>query len=506
MSKILNNITAVFEKFSENVAYQVADSVYTYNDFEKRIVTIQRYLVNDELKNEFYIGIEASEIASFETYCQIFACIFTGKCFVPTNLNYPKERIEFLLDNTGIKTVLTHSESPKFNSEFTKHNNVQFINTQLFETDSVSKLDLKDYPEDNHAYILFTSGSTGFPKGVPITRGNLFTFAETFQSFGHKVDESDRFIQMFDYTFDLSIFCCFMPALYGASVHPVSSKGVKLSNTFNVLLDNKITYALLVPAFLSFLKPYYEEIELPHMRYLLFAGEAMPNELTYQFSKCVPNSKILNYYGPTEATIFCTGYEWKEELRGHKHHNGGVTIGKIFPKMYGIILNEKNKLIQNDEIGELCVSGDQLTPGYFKNEEKNKESFFAFEHQGQLLRFYRTGDLTYYDQDGDIMYCGRKDHQVKIQGFRVELGEIEFNIRKIIMHDEAVVLAMTSSNSNTELHVFIVGNDDQVKLIRKKLPDYLPAYMLPSNFHIVEGLPLNSSGKIDRNKLKEIIK
>jgi D-alanine--poly(phosphoribitol) ligase subunit 1 len=505
MSLILRKILETFKKHPDKLAYQVGNSTYTYKEFEQRINTIINYISSDKVKDQFYFGVEASEVASFETYCQIFACIFAGKCFVPTNLNYPKERIEFLLANTGIKTVLTHSESAKFESDFLELNNVQLVNTQLFSTDLVSELGYKDYPEENHAYILFTSGSTGFPKGVPITRGNLFAFAEAFLSFGYKVDETDRFIQMFDYTFDLSIFCCFMPALYGASVHPVASKGIKLSNTFNVLLDNNITYALLVPAFLSFLKPYYEEIKLPHLRHLLFAGEAMPNELTYQFSDCVPNARILNFYGPTEATIFCTGYEWKEELRAYKHHNGGVTIGKVFPNLFGIILNEKNELTKTKELGELCIAGNQLTPGYFNNDEKNKESFISFELQGKLLRFYRTGDLTYYDQDGDIMYAGRKDYQVKIQGFRVELGEIEYNIRKIVKHDEAVVIALVNLNSNTELHVFIVGSDEQVKLIRHELPDHLPTYMLPSNYHIVESLPLNSSGKIDRVKLKELI-
>ncbi len=505
MAQILDNVLNVFQKHPDKVAYQVKNSIYTYTEFENRINAIEQYISKNEFKDQFYIGIDASEIGSFETYCQIFACMFAGKCFVPINLTYPADRIDYVLENTGIKTVFIHNESPELKTDFTSKNNIQFVNTLLLSKETNSKLENRNFPDDQFAYILFTSGSTGFPKGVPITRGDIFGFVQNYISLGYNVDYNDRFIQMFDLTFDLSIFCYLVPALYGASVHPIQSKGIKLSNTFNIMLDNNITVALLVPSVLSFLKPYYEEIELLSLRYLFFCGEAMSNDLTLQFSKCVPNARIVNFYGPTEATIFCIYYEWKKELYHKKHHNGSVSIGKPFPNMFGIIINDKNEMTGTKEVGELCLTGNQLTPGYFKNEEKNKEVFLNFEYKGEQLRLYRTGDLAFYDDDNDIMFGGRKDFQVKIQGFRVELGEIEHNIRKIVCHNDVIVVAVTNANSNSELHVFLVGTTEQIDLTRNKLPGILPKYMLPSDYHIVKSFPLNNNGKIDRKKLKESI-
>lgn len=353
--------------------------------------------------------------------------------------------------------------------------------------------------------ILFTSGSTGIPKGVPLTRKNLFGFTENFLKLGYKITHNDKFLQMFDFTFDLSIFSYFIPLVYGASMHPISSKGIKLSNTFNIIMDNKVNVALVVPSFLSFLKPYYEEIELPDLRYLFFCGEALSNDLTYQFSKCVPNARIVNFYGPTEATIFCTYYEWKKELMNSKHHNGAVSIGKAFPNMRTIILDDNNNIITQPNItGELCLAGNQLTPGYYKNDEKNKSSFIEIVIDNKPERFYRTGDLAFYDHDGDIMFCGRKDFQVKIQGYRIELGEIEHSLRKLLNNPDVVVIAKNNQNDIIELHAFIKGNELNQSELKSMVAEVLPAYMIPSAFHFIDEFPLNNNGKIDRNKLKEM--
>ena len=503
MFKILEQIIYSFDKYSNNIAYQIEDTVFTYSDFKNRISAISRLLTSDQMKDQFLIGIDSSEIDSFETYSQIFACVFSGKCFVPINLTYPKDRIEYLVKITGIKTILINQQTPKSISSHFNSLNVKFLDTS--EISKGNRIELLNFPDDSYAYLLFTSGSTGTPKGVPLTRANLFGFVENFISLGYEIKPEDKFLQMFDFTFDLSIFSYFIPALFGASVHPISSKGIKLSNTFNTMLDNKVTIALVVPSILSFLKPYYDEIEVPYLRYLFFCGEALSNDLVNQFSKCAPNARIVNFYGPTEATIFCIYYEWENGLKERKHYNGTVSIGTAFQNMYGIILNDKNELTETKEIGELCLAGNQLTPSYFKNEEKNNEVFLQLQHQGELLRSYRTGDLAFYDEDGDIMFCGRKDFQVKIQGFRVELGEIEFNLRKILTNDDIVVIAITNPNSTIELHTFVKGIFPDTKEVKAKLSELLPQYMIPTNYHSIDHFPLNSNGKIDRNKLKQLI-
>ncbi len=504
MSLILEKILQTFEDFPTNIAYQIEDNKYSYKDFQLRIATITNQLNSNEFKDQLFIGIDASEIASFETYCQIFACLFSGKCFIPINLSYPKERVEHLIKITEIKTILTNEKTPDTYIKIFKNEQVNFINSNKLSLVDNYTIQITNIPDNQFAYILFTSGSTGVPKGVPLTRSNLFGFVENFVKLGYHIKPSDKFIQMFEFTFDLSIFSYLIPSLFGASVYPISSKGVKLANTLNIMMDYNITVALVVPSILSFLKPYYDEIELQHLRYLFFCGEALSNDLSEKFSKCIPNARIVNFYGPTEATIFCTYYEWKKEKKDSKHYNGAVTIGKAFPNMYTIILDENNSITRPNVTGELCLAGNQLTKGYFKNEEKNKETFLELNYNSENLRLYRTGDLAFYDGDGDIMFCGRKDSQVKIQGYRVELGEIEHNLRKLFNNDDVVVIANVNSNNLVELHCVIKGEQLQLFDIHKKVNEVLPAYMQPKEYHFIKDFPLNNNGKVDRNKLKEL--
>ncbi|MCX8010913.1 MAG: AMP-binding protein, partial [Ignavibacteria bacterium] len=298
MNEIIRIIKSNFSNYSSSIVLKFDSKEYTYQELKLRIATIVNLLNGNQFEGQNIIGFDASETSCFETYSQIFACFFAGKCFVPINFSYPKERIEFIVNTTQIKTILIN-DSSNFETFKSFNVNLTFINTNSLLNLDDFEIISKDIDENALAYILFTSGSTGIPKGVPLTRKNLLGFAYNFLKLNYHITPADRFLQMFDFTFDLSIFSYFIPLLYGASIHPISSKGIKLSNTFNTMMDNKVTIALVVPSLLSFLKPYYEEIELPHLRYLFFCGEALSNELTFQFSKCIPNARIVNFYGPT---------------------------------------------------------------------------------------------------------------------------------------------------------------------------------------------------------------
>jgi D-alanine--poly(phosphoribitol) ligase subunit 1 len=506
MSDVLENILHSIQYHADNIAYQIEENIYTYRDFQKRISIISEFLNSYEVKSQFFIGIDASEIACFETYCQIFACLFSGKCFVPINLSHPKDRIDYMVNLTEIRTILTNEEmlNSKVNSINTSE--VSLVNTNRLPSQNNPDISIMNISDEQYAYLLFTSGSTGTPKGVPLTRANLFGFVKNFLMLGYDLKSSDKFLQMFDFTFDLSIFSYLIPALFGASVYPISSNGIKLSNTINIMIDYNVTAALVVPSILSFIKPYYDEISLPNLRYLFFCGEALSNDLVEKFLNCTPNASIVNFYGPTEATIFCTQYKWEKELKGHKHHNGSVTIGKPFQNMQTIIIDDNNKLTEARQIGELCLAGNQLTPGYFKNEDKNKSSFLAMRINTENVRLYRTGDLAFYDDDGDIMFCGRKDFQCKIQGYRVELGDIEYNLRKLFSNEDIVVVAITNSSEVIELHCFIKGKSLELSEVTKRVNEILPKYMQPYDYHFIETFPLNNNGKVDRNKLKSLVK
>ena len=238
------------------------------------------------------------------------------------------------------------------------------------------------------------------------------------------------------------------------------------------------------------------------MKYSLFCGEALPLDVTEEWGRCLPNAEIFNVYGPTENTIFCTIYSYCRNST-NKSHNGIISIGKGMEGVQTIIVNENNEKLSNGEKGELCLAGNLLTPGYWKNEEKNNESFFYLNNNEEITRFYKTGDLCIEDKEGDILYLGRIDFQTKIQGFRVELSEIEFYTKLFLNQINVVALPITNTIGNTEIVLIIESNEFNPDFLLEYLKSKIPAYMIPTKLKFLASFPLNVNGKIDRKILMQ---
>ena len=236
------------------------------------------------------------------------------------------------------------------------------------------------------------------------------------------------------------------------------------------------------------------------MKYNLFCGEALPLDVTQEWSHCLPNTEIFNVYGPTENTIFCTSYKFNRNSI-NKEYNGVLCIGKPMLGVEIIIVDEKNQLLPSGEKGELCLAGELLTPGYWKNEEKNNEAFFFTDYKGNSTRFYKTGDLCVEDKEGDIMYLGRIDFQTKIQGFRVELSEVEFHAKAFLGKINAVAIALTNKIGNTEIGLVFESEEFKTNELLDYLKTKMPAYMIPTQLKFVKTFPLNINGKTDRKAL-----
>lgn len=213
----------------------------------------------------------------------------------------------------------------------------------------------------------------------------------------------------------------------------------------------------------------------------------------------MPNARLQNAYGPTEATIFCLTYDCKPG-RPNKTINGIVSIGRAVQNMSVIVVDEQRKPVAPGTRGELCLAGAQLTPGYWQNPVKNREAFFEYER----TTYYRTGDVCVEDDEGDLLYCGRLDHQVKVQGFRVELGEIEHYVREITGLKHLAAVAPADAVGNATIHLFLEGYRDAVAALLEGLRAKLPAYMIPSRITVLDALPLNANGKIDRPALTRL--
>ncbi len=498
---MLEKIHQSYIKFANRNAFYINGVYYSYEQFAQLVSKIRNYIEINCSGSEKLVGIIAKQSPEIETYAAIYGCLFSGRGYVPINPANPLSRNSSILEQTGIKTIFCKKKDDLI-TEIASTNNVKIVSVDELPT---AKINLQPpiVDENEIAYLLFTSGSTGIPKGVPITRKNLNSFVDAFLRLGYNVNENDRFLQMFELTFDFSVVCYTVPLCVGACIYTLPAEGVKFANVYMALEENEITFACMVPSVLSYLTPYFDEIKLEKMRYSLFCGETLLDQIAQGWSKCTPNAKIINAYGPTEATVFCLVYEWNSENSPIKTFNGGVCIGKPMENMGAIIVDENSKIITNKstEKGELCLSGKQLTPGYWNNDDKNSKTFFRTILNGEEEIFYRTGDLAFQDEDGDFFFAGRIDNQIKIQGFRIELGEIEHFAREFIKGGNVAAVGYQNSFGNMQIHLFVENYNGTSLEIEEHLKLKIPEYMVPSYISIIPSFPLNENGKIDRKKL-----
>jgi non-ribosomal peptide synthetase component F len=268
-----------------------------------------------------------------------------------------------------------------------------------------------------------------------------------------------------------------------------------------VLQREHITVALMVPSVLTFLERYFDEIRLPDLRVSQFCGEALPTRLARGWQACAPHARLFNVYGPTEATIYCTSFALPVDDRADWSHNGVVSIGTPLSGTSLRIVDEQLAEVADGETGELVILGPQVTDQYWNNPERTSA---AFARLPDGATGYRTGDLAFW-RAGLIHYAGRLDFQLKIDGYRVEAGEIEHHARGIAGVRDAVLLGISNDRGTTVLHLFVLTDHaDQGGLAvtcRQQLSARVPPYMVPAKVHLRSTFPLNTNGKVDRKLL-----
>lgn len=492
--------TAVLSKFLDSVfkfpnknAFLINEVFYSYAELWDRISIIRSGIRQMELDYKI-LGIVAHD--DIETYASIFAVWFEGLAYVPLHPKQPMDRNLEIIKQAGIQKVLDANLESDYSSELV-------VKTKEFSIKQ-KKTEIITVSEDDLAYILFTSGSTGKPKGVQISRANVGEFMHAFMKTGFEINETDKGLQCFDLTFDVSVQSFLVPLTHGACVYTIPHDQIKYGYVYGLLEDHELTFGIFAPSMIRFLRPYFDEISLPKLRYCILTAEASPVDLVLEWQKCIPNAKMYNFYGPTEATIYCTYYHIPQQ-DSIKQANGMLCIGKPFHGIKAVILDEALQLVKAGVKGQMYIAGNQLTSGYWANSEKNEESFVSLTFEDVTERYYKTGDLCIQDEEGDIMYFGRLDYQVKILGYRIELGEIEFNAREIINGKNAVAFVFDGTGGNQEIAICLEIDSFDQDIFLKILKSKLPSYMIPSKVFHLEEFPLNTSGKIDRNMIKKII-
>jgi len=455
--------------------------------------------------------------SSLEMIIGIMGILKAGGAYLPIDPDYPQERIDYILKDSDAKILLTGQEIASLYSPKT-------LNNCPKGTNSINNLQLKG---NNLAYIIYTSGSTGVPKGVPVEHRSAVNILAALQR-DYPLLESAAYLLKTSYLFDVSItelFGWFWQGGRLVVMAPGHQKDpLKILEAIN---RYHITHINFVPSMFAVFLEFLEQTGSHGTRdleYIFLAGEPLPPELVRRFQRLETGITVENLYGPTESTIYASGYslsQWSGI--------GSIPIGKPLANIKLYILNKYHQPHPVGVSGELCIAGIGLARGYLNRPELTAERFdhdlkdsqdyhdgYHRSYRSYMSYIYHTGDLARWLPDGNIEFLGRMDYQVKIRGYRIELEEIENRLLAHPAVQEAVVIDRAGTTGDKYLCAYIVsapvmaapgdnnaGISIKIEELKQHLAHSLPNYMIPAHFVFLEALPLLASGKVDRKVLPE---
>ena len=489
------------QAFPQNDAVEVEGEKYTYQSFNQIVSFLIASIQKQGIQNKAVVVWNDHFVYS---YAGILAVLFSGNAVLPLETSWPVQRINNIVEQAKPGLVLLTKNNFETSSvlrsieRLNKCCLIEATSGKLIRESSLT--DAKEY--EDVAYIIFTSGSTGFPKGVPIKRENLHAFLKYYKEH-YDFKPTDRFLQVYDITFDVAYFSFLVPLCVGACCCVLNSrKGVpKYLSIVDALIKQEITVVSMVPTVLPLIRKYLLREKAATVRYSFFSGDALYQTDAIVWKNFVPNAAIHNCYGPTETTIVCTRYVWEESQAARELHNEIVPIGKPFPGMRFKIVDDQNNEVQKGEVGELAFSGAQVIDHYL--DSNHQEKLFTSMSSSLEEMYYKTGDLASLNQYGNLIFHGRKDHQVKINGYRVELEEVQLALQKVA-DAPCVVIKKTGIQHIPYLKAFINSNEGDAQQLKKELTKYLPEYMIPAEIEFISQIPLLENGKIDKLYLQRL--
>ena len=503
------------DRFPDRPALEVSGQLVTYAELRLRAESIAAGLM--------HLCDTAPLVAIFghrcpTAYAGLLGIMMAGRGYVPISPQHPSTRIGYVLDTAACRTMVVASDAEPMLEQTTAMAEPMTLILPMADALTLARWrDLlpqhefigaealtaarsycaPDTSDDDTAYVLFTSGSTGTPKGVTIRHCNIRHFVDAMVD-RYEVNETDRFSQVFDLTFDASMFDLYVAWEVGACLCCPRQFELMIPGRF--LQDARITRTLLVPSMglLIQRQRMLEPGTFPDLRLSLFVGEALPQHLAEQWAEAAPNGPLENLYGPTEVSDACTVYSWKSEESPAECLHGIVPIGEVFEGLEARVVDEHLQPVDPDKEGELIIHGPQVAAGYWADEAQTDRAFVTLK-DGRV--FYRTGDRV--RNSTPLQFLGRIDHQIKLRGYRVELEEVEAALRKVCDAPEAVVLGWPTGSNGPESLVAFVQCAKQIDLatVKQKLVEQLPAYMVPRRIIATDSFPLNANGKVDRKAL-----
>ncbi len=437
-----------------------------------------------------------------DTLCAFLGAVYAGCFYVPLNPLLPRERLNHVLKTLDSDILVTNEDNLQLANELVGEGNVLLISElkqSKIDDDFINRTRLTAIDNDP-LYAMFTSGSTGVPKGVLVSHRCVIDFIDGFtEIFG--ITESDVLANQAPFDFDVSVKDIYSCLKTGATLVLVPKKFFSLPmELLDYLCKNEITTMIWAVSALCLITTFHGlDYKTPEkVNKILFSGEVMPFKHLKEWHKHLPDAVLVNLYGPTEITCNCTYYILDENWQEREY----LPIGKAFPNRNVFLLDENNgEVTDTDTVGEICVAGASVSLGYYNNKEQTEKAFVQNPLNNEYREIiYKTGDMAKYDGDGNLCFRGRKDFQIKYMGHRIELEEIEKAMESI---DGIKRACCVFDEARSRLYGFYVGDMDK-KEFHRVLREKLPEFMVPSALRNVEEMPLTKNGKIDRKALFEM--
>lgn len=474
----------------------------TYAELNQRANQLARELVAQGVSHENLIGLCVDR--SLEMLVSILAILKAGGAYLPLDPSYPVERIEYMMHDSQLKYLVSQSEIVEglqlSNDIHLTLLDDAFVQSRLLNY-SPDNLLLAHQSSQDLAYVIYTSGSTGNPKGVMIEHRGLCNLQQA-QRTKFEITENSRVLQFASMSFDAAVSEWVMALTCGASLYLVNRDVQQsLSRLTDAISQYHISHVTLPPALLAV----FDTSALSSVSHLIVAGEKCPLELALRWSQ---GRKFYNAYGPSEVTVCAS-------IRQFFSNDEQIDIGRAIDNTKLFVMSPEGELLPRGAVGELFIGGVGLARGYLNRSALSAERFVENPFTSDPKdRLYRTGDFVRYLADDNLSFIGRVDDQVKLRGYRIELGEIEAHIMKSELVSACLVL-MREDESDNKILAYLVANQNCLKdsaitnlsianELRNTLRAKLPDYMIPSNFVVLDQLPLTANGKVDKKRLAEL--
>ena len=472
-------------KYPDNIAVKHLDEKITYKELDDLSSAVANTIAESVASED--VGIAVRMNVGIDLIVAILGILKAGKMYVPIDPIVPDSRANYILADSNTKCVITNICDCQFNCKVIQYNNIDFSKTKH----CICKIDCDDY-----AYMIYTTGTTGNPKGIRINHHNVVRLFKATES-QFKFCNNDIWCLLHSYGFDFSVWEIFGALLFGGTlVIPTKNEILSPAQLYNFIEKNNVTILNQTPSALKMVLKEWDHI-LPNLKYIISGGEALESSVIREWSLCVnfPISKLINMYGITETTVHNTYY-------GIKGNENCSVIGTPLKDLDIYLIDENKQVVSEGLKGEIIVAGDGVSDGYYNKAAITKEKFINIPEIDERT-FYRSGDLA-IKNNGNLVYLGRIDRQVQLRGFRIELAEIE--LKAFEYSRKQCVAALEKIHDEDSLVLYIKSEHiyQEIDALRLFLKQNLPPYMIPNYIFSIEKFPLNMNGKIDFVALRSL--